>query len=114
MRRLGILLSGRGSNFEAIARNIADGKLDAEIAVVISNRPGAPGLEIAHPDFLAGDVPFQHHQRIVSAEKQNAPRAPAQDEPGERMRAAIRSDSFQRKRGPDIGTGVDQEWLKCC
>lgn len=47
MRRLGILLSGRGSNFEAIAGNIASGKLDAEIAVVIANRPEAPGLEIA-------------------------------------------------------------------
>lgn len=47
MRRLGILLSGRGSNFEAIARNIATGKLNAEIAVVISNRASAPGLEAA-------------------------------------------------------------------
>ena len=47
IRRLGILLSGRGSNFEAIARNVAKGSLDAEIAVVISNRPEARGLEIA-------------------------------------------------------------------
>ncbi len=47
MKKLGVLLSGRGSNFEAIARNIADGKLKAEIAVVISNRPEAPGLETA-------------------------------------------------------------------
>ena len=47
MRRLGILISGRGSNFEAIARNIADGILDADIAVVISNRAEAPGLEAA-------------------------------------------------------------------
>ena len=47
MKRLAILLSGRGSNFEAIARNIADGKLDARIAVVISNRPQAPGLQTA-------------------------------------------------------------------
>ena len=47
MKRLAILLSGRGSNFEAIARNIADGKLDAQIAVVISNRPQAPGLVTA-------------------------------------------------------------------
>jgi phosphoribosylglycinamide formyltransferase-1 len=45
--RLGILLSGRGSNFEAIAENVASGKLDAEIAVVISNRAEATGLEIA-------------------------------------------------------------------
>ena len=47
MKRLGILISGRGSNFEAIADNVASGQLDAEIAVVISNRPEAPGLETA-------------------------------------------------------------------
>jgi phosphoribosylglycinamide formyltransferase 1 len=47
MRRLGILLSGRGSNFEAIADNVASGSLDARIAVVISNRPEARGLESA-------------------------------------------------------------------
>lgn len=47
MKRLGILLSGRGSNFEAIAENIARGKLDAEIASVISNRAEARGIEIA-------------------------------------------------------------------
>lgn len=47
MNRLGILISGRGSNFEAIAGSIADGSLDAEIAVVIANRPDAGGLEIA-------------------------------------------------------------------
>ncbi len=46
-RRLGILLSGRGSNFVAIADAIAAGKLDAEIAVVLSNREDAPGLERA-------------------------------------------------------------------
>ena len=47
MKRLGVLLSGRGSNFEAIADNSAAGRLDAEIAVVVSNRPEAPGLEAA-------------------------------------------------------------------
>ncbi|MBV8729329.1 MAG: phosphoribosylglycinamide formyltransferase [Acidobacteriia bacterium] len=47
MRRLGILLSGRGSNFAAIAGNIANGSLDATIAIVISNRPEAPGLVVA-------------------------------------------------------------------
>jgi phosphoribosylglycinamide formyltransferase-1 len=45
--RLGILISGRGSNFEAISNNIARRRLDAEIAIVISNRASAPGLEIA-------------------------------------------------------------------
>lgn len=47
MKRLGILISGRGSNFEAIADNIAAGAIHAEIAVVIANRPEAPGLEAA-------------------------------------------------------------------
>ncbi|HJZ96875.1 MAG TPA: phosphoribosylglycinamide formyltransferase, partial [Candidatus Solibacter sp.] len=47
MNRLGILLSGRGSNFEAIAKNIENGALDASIAVVIANRSEARGLEIA-------------------------------------------------------------------
>jgi phosphoribosylglycinamide formyltransferase 1 len=46
-RRLGILLSGRGSNFEAIADRIASGKLNAEIAVVISNIESARGFEQA-------------------------------------------------------------------
>ncbi len=47
VKRLAILLSGRGSNFEAIASNIRSGRLDAEIAVVVSNRPDARGLETA-------------------------------------------------------------------
>lgn len=47
MKRLGILLSGRGSNFEAIAENVECASLEAEIAVVISNRPEARGIAIA-------------------------------------------------------------------
>jgi len=48
MKNLGILLSGRGSNFEVIARNVAEGKIaNARIAVVVSNRPEAPGIEAA-------------------------------------------------------------------
>lgn len=47
MKRLGILLSGRGSNFEAIADSVAAGRIGATIAVVISNRPEARGLEVA-------------------------------------------------------------------
>jgi phosphoribosylglycinamide formyltransferase-1 len=46
-KKLGILISGRGSNFEAIADSIDAGRLDAEIAVVVSNRPTAPGLDVA-------------------------------------------------------------------
>ncbi len=52
-KKLGILISGRGSNFEAIANSIDAGRLSAEIAVVISNRPEAPGLEIARRRGLA-------------------------------------------------------------
>ncbi|SRR5712692_4795899 len=49
MKNIGILLSGRGSNFEAIARSIATGSIpDANLAIVISNKPEAAGLEIAH------------------------------------------------------------------
>ena len=47
MKNLGILLSGRGSNFEAIARNVQAGKIPAKIAVVFSNREEAPGLQRA-------------------------------------------------------------------
>ncbi len=43
-RTLGVLISGRGSNLQAIIDAIAAGALDARIAVVISNRPGAAGL----------------------------------------------------------------------
>jgi phosphoribosylglycinamide formyltransferase-1 len=53
MNRLGILLSGRGSNFEAIARNVQAGKIPAEIAVVISNKQDAAGLERAREMGLA-------------------------------------------------------------
>jgi phosphoribosylglycinamide formyltransferase-1 len=48
VKRLGILISGRGSNFEAIADNVAGGTIPAEIAVVISNRADARGLQVAH------------------------------------------------------------------
>jgi phosphoribosylglycinamide formyltransferase-1 len=74
MRRIGILLSGRGSNFAAIARNIAEGKLDAEIAVVISNKPEAAGLETARQLGLnAVSLPSKGLEReaydqLVSAE----------------------------------------------
>ena len=47
MKKIGILLSGRGSNFEAIARNVQAGKIPAEIAVVISNKEEALGLATA-------------------------------------------------------------------
>ena len=64
--RLGVLISGRGSNLQALIAAIGRGELDAQIAVVISNRAGAGGLEharaagietlvIAHRDFASRD-----------------------------------------------------------
>jgi len=48
-KRIGVLLSGRGSNFEALADSVAAGRIPgAEIAVVVSNREGAPGIEKAN------------------------------------------------------------------
>ncbi len=52
MTRLGILISGRGSNLRAIAAAARDGRLGAEIALVLSNRPGAPGLAWAREQGL--------------------------------------------------------------
>ncbi|HWW50459.1 MAG TPA: phosphoribosylglycinamide formyltransferase [Verrucomicrobiae bacterium] len=47
-KRISVLLSGRGSNFEALADSVASGRLpNAEIALVLSNREGAPGIESA-------------------------------------------------------------------
>jgi phosphoribosylglycinamide formyltransferase-1 len=48
MKNIAILLSGRGSNFEAIAKSVATGRIpNANIVIVISNKPEAAGLEIA-------------------------------------------------------------------
>lgn len=55
-RRLGILISGRGSNFLAIAEAIHKRSLDAEIAVVISNQADAPGIAAARERGLAAAV----------------------------------------------------------
>ena len=46
-RRIAVLISGRGSNLQALIDAIGDGRLKAEIAVVISNKPGAGGLDRA-------------------------------------------------------------------
>jgi phosphoribosylglycinamide formyltransferase 1 len=47
-KRIGVLLSGRGSNFEALADSVTAGRIpNAEIAIVVSNREGAPGIECA-------------------------------------------------------------------
>lgn len=63
-RRLGILLSGRGSNFEAIADRIDSQQLDAEIAVVIGNVESARGLERARARGLnAIHIPSRNRSR---------------------------------------------------
>ena len=56
-KRIGVLLSGRGSNFEALADSVAAGRLPgAEIAVVVSNREGAPGIAKAKERGIAARV----------------------------------------------------------
>ena len=53
-KRIGVLLSGRGSNFEALADSVAAGRIPgAEIAVVVSNREGAPGIAKAKERGIA-------------------------------------------------------------
>ena len=54
--RLAVLLSGRGSNFAAIHDAITRGDLDADIVCVISNRPGAPGINLARARSLPAHV----------------------------------------------------------
>jgi len=56
-KRIGVLLSGLGSNFEALADSVGAGRLPgAEIAVVVSNREGAPGIERAKERGMAARV----------------------------------------------------------
>lgn len=53
-KRIGVLLSGRGSNFEALADSVSAGRIpNAEIALVLSNREGAPGIDRAKAHGLA-------------------------------------------------------------
>lgn len=74
MKSLGILLSGRGSNFVAIADSIDAGRIpDAGIAIVISNKADAPGIAIARERGLEARVipskgkPREEHDREVVA-----------------------------------------------
>jgi phosphoribosylglycinamide formyltransferase-1 len=56
-KRIGVLLSGRGSNFEALADSVAAGRIPgAEIAMVVSNREGAPGIARANQRGIATRV----------------------------------------------------------
>ena len=79
MKNLGILLSGRGSNFEAIASNVAGGTIPAaHIAVVISNKPDAGGLATAKRlGLTALSIPSkgvareEHDRAVVAALKEH-------------------------------------------
>ena len=79
MKNLGILLSGRGSNFEAIANNVSSGLIkDARIAVVISNKADAGGIETAKRLGLEtlvipskGKLREEHDREVVAALKQH-------------------------------------------
>lgn len=79
MKNIGILLSGRGSNFVAIANNIDAGLIaDARIAVVISNKADAPGIGIARQRGLSaleilsqGKPREEHDHEVVAALKQH-------------------------------------------
>src|SRR3984885_5529388 len=74
MKNLGILLSGRGSNFEAIAKNVASGNISgARIAIVVSNKKDAGGIAIAKRlgiEALAipskGKAREQHDREVVA------------------------------------------------
>jgi phosphoribosylglycinamide formyltransferase-1 len=74
MKRIGILLSGRGSNFEALADSVAAGRIpDAEIVLVVSNREGAAGVEKARARGIQTQVipskglQREEHDRLVVA-----------------------------------------------
>lgn len=79
MKSLGILLSGRGSNFVAIADSIDAGRIpDARIAVVISNKADAPGIATARQRGLntavipsKGRPRAEHDREVVAALKQH-------------------------------------------
>jgi phosphoribosylglycinamide formyltransferase-1 len=79
MKNLGILLSGRGSNFEAIVRNVSAGKIrDAQIAIVISNRADAGGILKARELGLKalvipskGKAREEHDREVVAALQQH-------------------------------------------
>ena len=79
--RLGVLISGRGSNLKALIDAIDDGRLDATIAVVLSNKADAPGLDHARLAGIATVV--LSHQAFASREEYD--RAVVQELKGRRV-----------------------------
>lgn len=79
LRKIAVLLSGRGSNFAAIHEAIAAGTLDARIAIVISNRADAPGLARAVEwGYPTASIPHRseptreaHEARVIEAIEQS-------------------------------------------
>jgi phosphoribosylglycinamide formyltransferase-1 len=77
-RRVGVLISGRGSNLQALVAAARDGRIDAALVVAISNRPDAPGLELARQAGVEA-ICIDHrlvssrdeHDRIVARELQS-------------------------------------------
>jgi phosphoribosylglycinamide formyltransferase-1 len=79
LHRIGVLLSGRGSNFVALADSIAAGKIPgAEIALVVSNREDAPGLALASARGIPSKsipskgLPREEYDRMVVDELRKA------------------------------------------
>jgi len=77
--RIGVLLSGRGSNFEALADSVSAGRIPgAEIALVISNREGAPGIALAVSRGIAvkivpsKGIAREDYDRVLVQELKNA------------------------------------------
>ena len=79
MKSIGILLSGRGSNFVAIADSIDAGRIpNARVTVVISNRADAPGIATARQRGLTalvipskGKTRAEHDREVVAALRQH-------------------------------------------
>jgi phosphoribosylglycinamide formyltransferase 1 len=79
-KHIGVLLSGRGSNFEALAASVAAGRIpDAEISIVVSNRDNAPGIALARARGIdARVIPSKglerdaYDRRVVAALKEKS------------------------------------------
>lgn len=91
MHRLGILLSGRGSNFLAIADSVAAGRIPAEIALVVSNKPDAGGLEAARRRGIpAQAIPYIAPAKTGDADRDRQAREAAREQHDRAMVDALR------------------------